>query len=142
MDPGVQAEITRSRGPAFISLLCWDVLLAVTATSLLLMLVPQNQMMALLSGNEILCVLLATAIGALFPAGPAVIFAIVAALLESNVSAAVAISFGTAWSIAHVQRIIAYDIVLVGLDLTWRRLLLSLPIAPLIGVVAGAIVDE
>jgi len=79
-------------------------------------------------------ILLATAAGAVTPAGPFVSMPIAAVLIKSGASMAAVVAFITAWSLLAVHRLVAYEVPILGLQFAAVRYGISLGLPVLAGV--------
>jgi uncharacterized membrane protein YraQ (UPF0718 family) len=73
-------------------------------------------------------IVIGAAFGMLTPAGPFVAFAIGASALESGAGLAQVVAYVTAWSVFSPQRLIIWELPLVGGRLAIDRLLVSWPL--------------
>jgi uncharacterized membrane protein YraQ (UPF0718 family) len=76
-------------------------------------------------------ILLASAAGAVTPAGPFVSMPIAAVMLKSGAGAAPVVAFLTAWSLIALHRLVAWEIPVLGLQFALLRyaVCLALPVA-------------
>ncbi len=74
-------------------------------------------------------VALATGVGLVTPGGPMTSFPIVAALYQAGSGRAALIAYLTAWSTLGFQRILVWEIPLLGVEFALMRELASLPLA-------------
>ena len=74
---------------------------------------------------------LAMVLGGVTPGGPVVAFAIGAAALKAGASDPAVLAYVTAWSIFCLNRLLSYELPLMGARFAKRRILLALPL-PLI----------
>lgn len=81
---------------------------------------------------------IATAIGALFPAGPFTIFPLAAMLAVSGADRGAALAFVSGWLLIGVNRAIIWEMPFFGTDFVLARFLLSAPMPLLIGALARA----
>lgn len=85
---------------------------------------------------------LATAAGAVTPGGPFAAFPLVVGLLRAGASFQVAVAYLTAWTCIGLQRVLVWEIPLMGIEFVVVRLLASLPLPIVAGLVAGALADR
>lgn len=78
---------------------------------------------------------LATALGAVTPGGPFAAFPIVYALFLAGADVGAVIAFLTAWSIIGIQRIVTWELPLLGHEFVFVRVITSLPLP----IIAGAL---
>lgn len=79
---------------------------------------------------------LATVLGAATPSGPFAAFPIVYALALAGADAGAVVAYLTAWSLLGIQRLIVWELPLLGPDFVGVRILASLPLPIVAGVVA------
>ena len=84
-------------------------------------------------------ILVASLVGGLTPGGPIISFPIVVILLKTGAAVPPLIAFLTAWSVFAIHRMIAYEIPLMGFRFTMVRILSSLFLPPLAGMLAAGI---
>jgi len=83
--------------------------------------------------------LLATAAGALTPGGPFTAFPMVLALYRTGAAWEVSVAYITSWSVLGVNRVLIWEIPLLGWDFVLLRLAASLPLPLLAGYSARAL---
>ena len=84
--------------------------------------------------------LLASAAGAVTPGGPFTSFPIVHALWVAGADAGALIAYLTAWALIGLNRIIVWELPFMGVDFTLVRVLVSLPLPILAGLIARTLV--
>lgn len=82
---------------------------------------------------------IATAVGAIFPGGPFTIFPLAGAFMLSGADRGSAIAFITAWLLLGVNRAIIWELPFFGTDFVMLRMLVSLPLPILGGMLARAV---
>ncbi|CAN1537090.1 Predicted permease DUF318 [Rhabdaerophilaceae bacterium] len=82
--------------------------------------------------------LIAMLIGALFPAGPFTIFPLAAVMLVSGADRGSAIAFISSWLLLGINRAIIWEMPFLGTDFVLFRMLISLPMPILLGLLARA----
>ncbi|MBY5971567.1 permease [Ferrimonas balearica] len=83
--------------------------------------------------------LIASVFGALTPGGPFVAFAIGASALKAGATFGALTAYVTAWCIYSILRIMSYEVPMMGGRFTKVRLLYSLPVPVVLGLVAQAV---
>lgn len=83
--------------------------------------------------------LVATVAGALVPGGPMMIFPLAASFRVAGASAAVLISFVTAWSLYGVNRTVIWEMSFLPFDFVLLRVLICLPMPFLTGWIAARV---
>ena len=83
--------------------------------------------------------LIATAAGAITPAGPFVSMPLAAAMLRAGAGAAAVITFLSAWSLLAIHRLIAWEVPILGAGFAVSRWALCLVLPPLVGLLARAL---
>jgi len=79
---------------------------------------------------------IASALGAVMPGGPFVAFPIVYALFLAGADVGAVIAFLTSWSLIALQRVIVWELPLLGPEFVAIRMLVSLPMPLLAGFLA------
>ena len=80
--------------------------------------------------------MLATAAGIITPGGPASAFPFLAILAGLGADIGILVAYITSWALIGIQRIIVWDMPFMGADFSLLRLLVSLPLPILAGIVA------
>ena len=80
--------------------------------------------------------LIASAAGAVTPAGPFVSMPLAVGLLKSGAATAPVITFLAAWSLISIHRLIAWEIPILGASFAITRFGLCLVLPPLVGLAA------
>ncbi len=83
--------------------------------------------------------LIATVAGALTPGGPFAAFPIVLGLYRAGAAFPVCVTYLTAWSLIGVNRALVWELPLLGYDFTLVRILISLPLPILAGLLTRLI---
>lgn len=133
-DPALVPEGLKAGGKLF-----WDILpamvLAFIAAGLVSVLLPRDLMSRWLGEDSGLRgLIIATLAGALTPGGPFVQFPIVAVLLKAGAGVAPLMAYITAWSILGLNRILVYEIPMLGWRLSIARIAASLVFPMIIGL--------
>ena len=81
-------------------------------------------------------ILIGTFLGAITPGGPFVQFPIVAAMFKAGAHIGPLIAYLSAWALLGINRVIAYEIPLLGFQITFTRLLCSFIFPIIIGYMA------
>jgi len=84
-------------------------------------------------------ILVASLVGGFIPGGPIISFPIVVVLFKAGAEIPALIAFLTAWSLFAFHRVLGYEIPLVGFRFASVRLLSSLLLPPLAGILAGVL---
>ncbi len=87
-------------------------------------------------GSGIRGLLLATLAGSLTPGGPFTSFPLVHAFWMAGADAGTLIAYVTAWALLGLNRMIVWELPLMGWDFTWIRVLVCLPLPLLAGFMA------
>ena len=80
--------------------------------------------------------MLATLAGSVTPGGPASAFPPLAILAGTGADRGILVAYITSWALLGIQRIIVWDIPLMGIDFSMLRLLIGLPLPIIAGMVA------
>ncbi len=100
-------------------------------------LVPRETIVRWLGeGSGFKGLLIASCAGILFPAGPFTVFPLAAGLLIAGADRGAAVAFVTGWLLIGVNRIIIWELPLVGPDMVWLRVAASWWIPVAAGVLA------
>lgn len=78
----------------------------------------------------------ATALGAIAPGGPFIQFPVVASLFKGGADVGPLVAYVSAWALIGLNRVIIYEIPLLGPEITFIRLGCSFLFPPLIGFIA------
>jgi uncharacterized membrane protein YraQ (UPF0718 family) len=81
-------------------------------------------------------ILIGTCLGAVTPGGPYVLFPIVASMYKAGAHIGPLIAYLSAWALIGLNRVIAFEIPLLGFQITFTRLLCSLIFPIIIGYMA------
>jgi uncharacterized membrane protein YraQ (UPF0718 family) len=101
-------------------------------------LLPQHFIAAKLGGSSgFEGVILGSLFGAILPGGPIVTFPIVVLFMKSGATAAPLVALVTSWSVLAVHRVLIYEMPLMGLRFVIVRLVSSIILPPIAGVLAG-----
>ena len=120
--------------------LFWDILpslvLAFIAAGMITMVLPRELMTRWLGEESgFRGLVIATLAGSVTPGGPFVQFPIVAALLKSGAGIAPLMAYLTAWSLLGLNRILVYEIPMLGWKLALCRITASLIFPVIIGLI-------
>lgn len=80
--------------------------------------------------------LIAAAAGAITPGGPASAFPFLVMFAVSGADRGILVTYITSWAILGLQRIVVWDIPLMGIDFSALRFVVSLPLPFIAGVIA------
>ncbi len=80
--------------------------------------------------------LLATTIGLFVPGGPMASFPLMLAVMGAGADVAASVAFLTSWSVLGLQRVIVWEIPLMGGNFAFVRFLASLPLPIITGMLA------
>jgi len=112
----------------------------VIAVSLLVMLVPQQfiaEKLGAAAGFE--GILYGSLLGGFLPGGPSVAFPVVVVLMQSGAQGGPLIALITAWSVLAMHRMLFFEIPFMGVRFAVLRVVSSLILPPIAGVLAGFI---
>ncbi len=87
-------------------------------------------------GSGLRGLLIAAAVGAIFPGGPFTIFPLAAAFMLSGADRGSAVAFVTGWLLLGVNRAIIWEVPFFGTDVVLLRALISLPLPLAAGALA------
>lgn len=104
---------------------------------------PRERLSRVLGKHSgLLGMVIASAAGTITPGGPASAFPILAILGAAGADRGIMIAYITAWATLGIQRIVMWDMSLMGPDFTVLRVLVSLPVPILAGLIARRIPIE
>lgn len=114
---------------------------AVLLAGLMQVLVPRDLVTRWMgSGSGLRGLFVATVAGALTPAGPMAAFPLAAAFLTAGADFGSATAYLVAWSVLGINRIIVWDIPVMGTDFTVVRLLATVPLSFIAGLIARRLI--
>lgn len=100
-------------------------------------LLPRDRVSAFLRRNQgRRGLVIAAAAGAITPGGPASAFPFLAILAGAGADRGILVAFITSWALLGMQRIIMWDIPLMGIDFSLLRFVISAPLPIIAGMVA------
>ncbi|PJE27447.1 Predicted permease [Pseudooceanicola antarcticus] len=115
-------------------------LLGMLSAGFLALLLPEDYVQRFLGESSGLTgLLIASLFGALTPGGPFVAFAIGASAIKAGATLGAITAYVTAWCIYSILRIISYELPMLGAAFTRTRLLVSLPVPILLGLLAPVV---
>lgn len=79
---------------------------------------------------------IAAAAGAITPGGPASAFPFLVILAGSGADRGILVTYITSWAILGIQRIVVWDIPLMGIDFSLLRFLVGIPLPIIAGLIA------
>jgi uncharacterized membrane protein YraQ (UPF0718 family) len=101
---------------------------------------PRERISALLARNSGRRGLILAALGGIItPGGPASAFPLLAILAGAGADRGILVSYITSWALLGVQRMIVWDVPLMGVDFSVLRFAVSLPLPILAGYIARRI---
>lgn len=104
--------------------------------ALVWVLVPRDRLLKLLGGPGSRGLLIAMAAGIITPGGPVSAFPLLAILASTGVDRGVLVAYITSWALLGMQRIVVWDMPLMGTDFSVLRFVISLPLPLLAAVIA------
>lgn len=112
--------------------------LALLAAGFLADLLPPRHILSWLGEDAGLQgIVVASVVGSLLPGGPMVSFPLAVVMFEAGVGYPQMIALITAWSVLAIHRVMVFELPLMGGGFVWRRLLISLPLPILAGLIAS-----
>lgn len=126
---------------ALLVMIAPQIALGVVIAGFVYVLLPAERVAALLGAQSGLRGLaLASIIGALVPGGPFASFPIVYALARSGADSGSVMAFLVGWAAVGIHRLVVWELPIMGLNFSMLRLLASLPLPILAGLVTRALV--
>lgn len=114
------------------------IVLAVIGAGFIAALVPPEWVATFVGRDTGLAgLLLASLIGALTPGGPMLAFAVGGAALEVGAGAPQMMAFVTAWSLYNLNRLLVWEVPIIGRLPALQRFVLALPLPVILGFAAG-----
>ena len=98
---------------------------------------PQHMLHWLGADTGLQGIVIASVVGSLLPGGPMVSFPLAVVMFEAGVGYPQMIALITAWSVLAIHRVLIFELPLMGSGFVWRRLLISLPLPVLAGLMAS-----
>jgi hypothetical protein len=113
------------------------VAVALSIAALIWVMLPRDRISALV-GKEagIAGLVIATLAGTITPGGPSAAYALLAVLGASGADRGAMVAYITAWSTLGLQRILVWDVPFMGPEFAVLRILVSLPLPILAGLIA------
>ncbi len=116
------------------------ILAAVAVAGLVRAIIPRERLGALLGrGSGVRGLALAAAAGMVTPGGPFASFTFMVMLRDSGIDRGALVAYATGWALLGIQRILVWDIPMMGPDFTLLRFAVSAPLPILAGLLARAI---
>ncbi len=110
---------------------------ALSIAALMWVLLPRDRIAALVGKDSgMLGLLIATAAGTVTPGGPSSAYALLAVLAASGADRGALIAYITAWATLGLQRVLVWDVPFMGAEFAILRLLISLPLPIIAGLIA------
>ncbi|MBD3677899.1 MAG: permease [Rhodobacteraceae bacterium] len=113
------------------------VVVALSIAALIWFLLPRDKVSALVGKESGLKgLLVATAAGTVTPGGPSSAYALLAVLAGSGADRGAMVAYITAWATLGLQRILVWDVPFMGPEFAFLRVLVSLPLPIIAGLIA------
>jgi uncharacterized membrane protein YraQ (UPF0718 family) len=113
------------------------VVIALSIAALIWFLLPRDKVSRLVGQESgLLGLVIATAAGTVTPGGPSSAYALLAVLAVSGADRGAMIAYITAWGMLGLQRVLVWDVPFMGTEFAMLRLLVSLPLPILAGLIA------
>ncbi len=91
--------------------------------------------------SGILGILIGSLLGAVMPSGPVISFPLAIALVQLGAGMPQLVAFLTAWSTFAVHRMFIFEIPMMGWGFTGKRVLASIVLPPISGLIAWAMIS-
>jgi uncharacterized membrane protein YraQ (UPF0718 family) len=113
------------------------VVVALSIAALIWVMLPRDRISALV-GTEagIAGIVIATLAGTVTPGGPSAAYALLAVLGASGADRGAMVAYITAWATLGMQRILVWDVPFMGAEFAILRILVSLPLPIIAGLIA------
>jgi len=113
------------------------VMAAVGAAGIMWVLLPRDKISAMVGRNNgLIGLCLATVAGTITPGGPTSAFALLAMIGAMGADRGTMVTYITAWATLGLQRILTWDIPMMGFDLSALRFVATLPLPVVAGLIA------
>lgn len=113
------------------------IFLALSIAALIWVMLPRDRISGLVGQEAGLAgLIIATLAGALTPGGPSSAYALLAVLGTSGADRGAMIAYITAWATLGLQRVLVWDVPFMGPEFAMLRILVSLPLPILAGLIA------
>lgn len=113
------------------------VMAAVGAAGIMWVLLPRDKISAMVGRNSgLIGLCLATVAGTVTPGGPTSAFALLAMIGAMGADRGTMVTYITAWATLGLQRILTWDIPMMGFDLSALRFFATLPLPVIAGLIA------
>lgn len=100
-------------------------------------LLPRETLVRLLGGpRSQRGLVIATVAGIITPGGPASAFPLLALAAASGADVGILVTYITSWAMLGVQRILVWDVPIMGVEFSTLRFIVSLPLPLLAGIIA------
>lgn len=110
---------------------------ALSVAALIWRLLPRDQISKLVGADSGLTgLVIATLAGAITPGGPSSAYALLAVLASTGANRGALVAYITAWATLGMQRILVWDVPFMGEEFAILRVLASLPLPVLAGLIA------
>ncbi len=110
---------------------------ALSVAALIWCLLPRDQISKLVGADSGLTgLVIATLAGAITPGGPSSAYALLAVLASTGANRGALVAYITAWATLGMQRILVWDVPFMGEEFAILRVLASLPLPVLAGLIA------
>ncbi len=90
-------------------------------------------------GSGLRGLIIASAVGAVFPGGPFTIFPLAGAFMLSGADRGAAVAFVTGWLLLGINRAIIWEMPFFGVDFVMQRMLLSIALPVIAGLMARSL---
>lgn len=113
------------------------VCVALSIAALIWYLLPRDRVSELVgSESGLMGLVIAAAAGMVTPGGPSSAYALLAVLAVSGADRGALIAYITAWATLGLQRILIWDVPFLGAEFAFLRILVSLPLPIIAGLIA------
>lgn len=113
------------------------VCMALSIAALIWFMLPRDRISALVGRESgLMGLFIATAAGTVTPGGPSSAYALLAVLAVSGADRGALIAYITAWATLGLQRILIWDVPFMGAEFALLRILISLPLPIVAGLIA------
>lgn len=113
------------------------VVVALSIAALIWVLLPRDRVSQLVGRESgLMGLIVATVAGTITPGGPSSAFALLAVLASSGADRGAMVAYITSWGMLGLQRVLVWDVPFMGAEFALMRLLVSLPLPVVAGLIA------
>ena len=113
------------------------IIAAMLVAGMIWVMLPRDRLTAMIGGESgIKGLVVAAAAGVVTPGGPSAAFSLLAVLGAAGADRGAMVAYIASWSMLGIQRIIVWDVPMMGAEFSLTRFLVSLPLPIIAGLIA------